>query len=88
MDITTMIFFALAAAALTLLSACFLSAPLPIGWRAAVNAAMGLAALYLVNATGNATGLSLDFDLFNGLIVGILGISGLGLLFLIRWVFT
>lgn len=88
MDITTMLLVALAAAALTLLSAGLLSAPIRIGFRAAINAALGLGALLLVNATGSATGLSLPFDPINASVAAILGIPGLGLLFLLRWVFT
>ena len=49
------------------------------------NTVLGLGALALLNATSQLTGLSLGFNLFNGLVVGILGVPGLGLLLLARW---
>ena len=49
---------------------------------------LGLAALLLVNATTPYTGLSLGLNLFNGLVVGVLGVPGLVLLLLAQWVLT
>ena len=88
MDIKTMLLFALAAAALTLLSARLMALSLPIGARVAINAALGLAALFLVNATNSATGLAPGFGFLNTAAAVILGIPGLGLYFLIQWIFT
>ena len=42
----------------------------------------------LLNATSALTGLSLGLNLFNALVVGVLGVPGLGLLLLVQWVFT
>lgn len=56
--------------------------------RAAVNALLGLAALLLVNLASRYTGLSLGFNLFNGLVAGILGVPGVVLLLLVQWVLT
>jgi len=55
---------------------------------AAVNALLGLAALFLVNASAGYTGVSLGFNLFNGLTAGILGVPGVVLLLLVQWVIT
>ena len=56
--------------------------------RAAVNALLGLAALFLVNASAGYTGVSLGFNLFNGLVAGVLGIPGVALLVLVQWALT
>ena len=56
--------------------------------RAAVNALLGLAALFLVNASAGYTGVSLGFSLFNGLVAGVLGIPGVALLVLVQWALT
>ena len=64
------------------------SAPLKLALRLAVNAALGFAAMWLLNLTTAFTGLSLGLNLFNGLVVGILGIPGFLLLLLVRWVVT
>ena len=49
---------------------------------------MGLAALALVNATSAFTGIALGLNLFNALVVGVLGVPGLVLLILVQWVLT
>jgi len=56
--------------------------------RVAVNTLLGLGALLLLNATSRFTGLRLGLNLFNAVVVGILGIPGLGLLLLLSWVVT
>lgn len=55
---------------------------------AAVNGLLGLAVLFLVNVTSRYTGIHLGFNVFNGLVAGILGIPGVVLLLLVQWVFT
>ena len=49
---------------------------------------MGLAALAVVNATSSFTGVELGLNLFNALVVGVLGAPGLVLLILVQWVLT
>lgn len=56
--------------------------------RAAVNAVLGLAALFAVNWTAAYTGIRLGFNLFNAAIAGVLGVPGVVLLVLVQWVFT
>lgn len=88
MDITALLILAPAAAALVLLTARLLHTPLRIALRAALNTSLGLAALFLVNLTGSAADLTPGINFFNAAVVGVLGIPGLGLLFLIQWVLT
>ena len=88
MDVTMILLIALVALLLLLLSAKVLSAPFRLAFRVALNTALGLGALLLVNAASALTGLSLGVNLFNAAVVGVLGVPGLGLLFLARWVFT
>ena len=64
------------------------SAPLKLALRVAVNAVLGFGAMWLLNLTTAVTGLSLGLNLFNGLVVGILGIPGFLLLVLVKWVVT
>ena len=88
MDVTTILAVAGVGVLLLLLSAKALSAPLRIAFRATLNTLLGFGALLLVNATEFFTGLSLGLNLFNALVVGILGVPGLGLLLLVQWVLT
>ena len=64
------------------------SAPLKLVLRLAINALLGFGAMWLLNLTTAVTGLSLGLNLFNGLVVGILGIPGFLLLVLVKWVVT
>ena len=86
MDITLTLLIALAVVGLLLLMAKLLAAPLRVIFRAVINTALGLGALLLVEATAPITGLSLSVNLVSAVVVGILGIPGLGLLFLAQWV--
>ena len=56
--------------------------------RAAVNGLLGLFALLLVNISSKYTGIHLGFNLFNGVVAGVLGVPGVILLALIQWVLT
>lgn len=86
MDISITLLVTLAVAALLFLTAKVLSAPLRIAVRAALNALLGLGALLLVDACSSVTGLSLGVTLVNAIVAAILGVPGLGVLFLVRWV--
>lgn len=48
------------------------------------NAALGFGALWLLGRL--APGLQLGLNLFNGLLIGVLGLPGFGLLLLLQWV--
>ena len=56
------------------------------GLRHAAAEAAENGALWLLNATAAVTGLSLGLNLFNALTIGVLGVPGLGLLLLVKWV--
>lgn len=60
--------------------------PLKLALRVVVNGALGLGAMWLLNSAAPVTGLTLGLNWFNALTVGILGLPGLGLLVLVRWV--
>lgn len=60
--------------------------PLKLALGTVANTALGFGALWLVNLTTAYTGLSLGLNLFNALTVALLGIPGLGLLLLVKWV--
>ena len=60
--------------------------PLKIALRTAGNTALGFGALWAVNLTTAYTGLSLGLNLFNALTIALLGVPGLGLLLLVKWV--
>lgn len=66
--------------------AVLLRKPLKLVLRLAVNSAVGLGALWLLNATARLTGVSLGLNLFNAVTIGVLGLPGLGLLLLVQWV--
>ena len=54
--------------------------------RVVLNSPLGFGALWLLNATAAVTGISLGLNLFNALTIGVLGVPGLGLLLLVKWV--
>ena len=62
--------------------------PLKLLLRLAVNTALGFAGVWLLNLTTAVTGLSLGFNWFNALTVGVLGLPGFFLLVLAQWVIT
>ena len=64
------------------------AAPAKLLRKAVVNTLLGLASLVALDAASGLTGLSLGINLFNALVVGILGVPGLGLLLLLQWVLT
>lgn len=86
MDLKLTLLITLTVIVLLFLTVKVLSAPLRIAFRALLNTLLGLGALLLVNATGSVTGLSLGVNLVNAIVVGILGIPGLGILFLAQWI--
>lgn len=74
-----LLFLAVACAAL-------LRKPLKMVLRVVLNSALSFGALWLLNATAAVTGISLGLNLFNALTIGVLGVPGLGLLLLVKWV--
>ena len=64
------------------------AAPLKLALKVVFNSALGFGALWLLNLTTAATGLSLGLNIFNAAVIGILGVPGFGLLLLVQWVLT
>lgn len=64
------------------------AAPLKLALKVAVNSALGFGAVWLLNLTTAVTGLSLGLNIFNAVVIGILGIPGFGMLLLVQWVLT
>ncbi|MBM6870320.1 pro-sigmaK processing inhibitor BofA family protein [Pseudoflavonifractor phocaeensis] len=55
-------------------------------FRLAARTGVGLALLALLNQAGGAVGIHLGLNLWNALVLGVLGIPGFGLLLLLNWV--
>ena len=64
------------------------SAPLKLALRVLLNAALGFAAMGLLNLAAVRTGISLGLNWFTGLVTGVLGLPGFVLLVLVRCVLT
>ena len=62
------------------------SAPLWVALRLLANTLLGFLALWVVQLTSGLTGIALGMNLWNALVVGILGVPGFVLLLLIQWV--
>ena len=88
MDVKTIVLLAVGGLVLLAMAAQAFSTPVRLAAKAALNTLLGLGGLLLLNATTAFTGLSLGVNLFNALVVGVLGIPGLVLLLLVQWVLT
>lgn len=62
----------------------------PLKWllKLLARSAVGLGFLALWSQSGLAAGLALGVNAFNALTLGLLGVPGLGLLLLLKWVGT
>ena len=63
------------------------AAPLRLALKLILNTLLGFLALFLLGLTAPLTGFALGLNLFNALIIGILGVPGLVLLVLLQAVF-
>ena len=64
------------------------ASPLKLAGRLLVNTLLGFALLGLLNVLGILAKLSLGLNLFNALIIAVLGVPGLALLILLRMIFV
>ena len=62
------------------------SAPLKLAVKLLVNTLLGFLALWAVNATAGVTGVALGINVWNALVIGVLGLPGFVLLLLVQWV--
>ena len=63
------------------------ASPLKLAGRLLVNTLLGFALLGLLNVLGVLAKLSLGLNLFNALIIAVLGVPGHALLILLRMIF-
>lgn len=59
--------------------------PLKAVGRLALRSGVGMVCLWLLQGVGGLVGIHLGVNLFNGLVLGLLGVPGLALLMLVRW---
>ena len=60
--------------------------PLRLALKLLVNTLLGFLALWVVRLTAGVTGIALGLNLWNALVIGILGLPGFALLLLVQWV--
>ena len=60
--------------------------PLRLALKLLCNTLLGFAALWAIRATSGITGLTLGLNLWNALVIGVLGLPGFVLLLLVQWV--
>jgi len=70
---------------LILLTVVILRRPVGCLLRLVMNTIGGFITLFIFNFIGQFFGIALGFNLLNAVIVGILGLPGVGLLLILRW---
>jgi len=88
MELTEKLALGLLALFLAIVLLHLLRAPLRLAGKVLANTLLGFGALLALHLTAPVTGLVLGVNPLNALVVGILGVPGLGLLLLLRWLFT
>ena len=86
MDLNQKILAALLAAFFLIALIRIFSAPLRLAVRLLGNTLLGFVALWAVNMTAGITGLALGLNVWNALVIGVLGLPGFVLLLLTQWV--
>ncbi len=82
----TEIFLLLVAVGLVVLSVKLLKTPLKWAWKLLLNALGGFVALFFLNILGSMVGMSLDLTWPNAIVTGLLGLPGVVLLIIIKYV--
>lgn len=80
------IFFLIVAVVLVVLSVKLLKTPLKWAWKLLLNALGGFVALFVLNIFGSIVGISLDLTWVNAIVTGVLGLPGVVLLIIIKYV--
>ena len=62
------------------------SAPFRLALKLLANTTLGFLALWAVRLTAGFTGITLGLNLWNALVIGVLGLPGFVLLLLVQWV--
>ena len=86
MDLNQKVIAVLLAAFLVIALLRVFSAPLRMVLRLLANTLLGFLALWAVHLTAGFTGIALGLNLWNALVVGVLGLPGFVLLLLVQWV--
>ena len=86
MDLNQKLLVGLLAAFFLLALVRIFRAPLRLALKVLGNTLLGFLALWGVQLTAGATGIALGLNLWNALVIGILGLPGLVLLLLTQWV--
>lgn len=86
MDLNQKILAALLAAFFLIALIRIFSAPLRLAVRLLGNTLLGFVALWAVNMMAGITGLALGLNVWNALVIGVLGLPGFVLLLLAQWV--
>ena len=60
--------------------------PLRLALKLLCNTLLGFLALWVVRLTAGITGITLGLNLWNALVIGVLGLPGFILLLLVQWV--
>ena len=70
-----------------LLCAALLLLRRPLVWllRLVLRSSVGLAVLAILSPLGGSMGISLEVNLVNALVLGLLGVPGFGLLLMLQW---
>jgi len=82
------IIFVVSVLAMLLAIIAIFKSPLKVILKLLFNTLLGFAGLLLFNQLGNVTGVYLGLNLVNAVTVGILGVPGLALLLIIKWIFA
>ena len=86
MDLSQKILAALLAAFFLIALLQIFKRPLRLAVKLLANTLLGFLALWAVNVTSAYTGIALGLNLFNALVIGVLGVPGFILLLLVQWV--
>lgn len=86
MDLSQKILVGVLAAFLLIALIRVFQAPLRLALKLLVNILLGFLALWAVNLTAGVTGITLGLNLWNALVIGVLGLPGFVLLLLTQWV--
>jgi len=60
--------------------------PLRLALKLLANTLLGFLALWILNLTTAFTGIGLGVNVWNALVIGVLGVPGFILLLLLRWI--
>ena len=82
------IIFVVSVLAMLLAIIAIFKSPLKVILKLLFNTLLGFVGLLLFNQLGNVTGVYLGLNLVNAVMVGVLGVPGLALLLIIKWIFA